>query len=309
MIALALNMASPHPISFFNRRTGRLETEEVYGEAFLRWTYETLPGRWVLWALARRAWFSRFYGWRMSRPGSRNRIRPFIRRYGLNPDEFLEPIDRFRSFNEFFYRKLRADARPIDADPTAVVFPADARHLAFPDVSAIDGVFVKGQRFDLPTLLGDAELARRFEHGTLVLSRLCPVDYHRFHFPAAGVPTRTRLIRGDLTSVNPIALRRNLAGLWENKRMLTYLQCPVLGEVLLLEIGATCVGTIRQTYTPGRLLAKGAEKGYFAFGGSSTIVIFPEGRIRLADDLVAHSAEGRELYAWMGDRLGTIVPG
>jgi len=301
-------MAAHSPIQYFNRRTGRMETEEVYGEAFLRWTYETLPGRWVLWAAARRAWFSRWYGWRMSRPGSRQRIEAFIRHYGLDPESFLLRPDQFRSFNEFFYRKLKPGARPVDPDPATVVMPADARHLGFQDVSQVDGVFVKGQRFDLPQLLGDAELARRFERGSLVLSRLCPVDYHRFHFPSLGVPTRSLLIPGALTSVSPIALRRRLAGLWENKRMLTFLQCPLIGETLLLEIGATCVGTIKQTFTPGRVVPKGAEKGYFAFGGSSTIVIFPPGRVRLADDLIAHTAAGRELYAWMGDKLGTLEP-
>lgn len=297
-------MAGSPPITYFNRRTGRVETENVYGEGFVRWAYETRAGRLALWAGARRAWFSRWYGWRMSRPGSRSRIAPFIRKYGLDPAEFAEEPRHYRSFNEFFYRKLRAEARPIDSRPEAVVFPADGRHLGFPDVSQVDGVFVKGQQFDLPALLGDAELARRYARGTLVLSRLCPVDYHRFHFPALGVPTRARLIQGTLASVNPFALRQKLSWLWENKRMLTILQCPVLGETLFLEIGATCVGTIKQTFIPGRVAAKGAEKGYFAFGGSSTIVIFPPGRIQLADDLVAQTQAGRELYAWMGDTLG-----
>ena len=74
-----------------------------------------------------------------------------------------------------------------------------------------------------------------------------------------------------------------------------------------MEIGATNVGSILQTYNPGQAVEKGAEKGYFAFGGSSTITIFEPGRVTLADDLVQASSRQQELYARMGDRLGSFV--
>src|SRR5690606_24665847 len=143
-------------------------------------------------------------------------------------------------------------ARPVDPDPSAAVFPADGRHLGFNRAADIQGVFVKGQKFDLPNLLGDQDLAKKYHDGALVLSRLCPVDYHRFHFPAAGTPGETRQIPGPLFSVNPIALRQRLAYLWTNKRTVTELITETFGRVILMEIGATCVGTIGQTFTPGQ---------------------------------------------------------
>jgi phosphatidylserine decarboxylase len=76
------------------------------------------------------------------------------------------------------------------------------------------------------------------------------------------------------------------------------------GTVLLLEIGATNVGSIVQTYRPGAMVAKGDEKGYFRFGGSSTLLLFEPGRVRLADDLLEHTRNQIELYARVGDRLG-----
>ena len=133
--------------------------------------------------MKRRA-FSRWFGRRMDRPASVARIAPFIREFALDPDEFADPPESFRSFNEFFCRKLRPAARPIDPDPAAVVFPADGRHLGFARADRIGSAFLKGQRFDLPRLLGDAALAGRFAAGPMILSRLCPVDYHRFHFPS-----------------------------------------------------------------------------------------------------------------------------
>ena len=159
--------------------------------------------------------------------------------------------------------------------------------------------------FDLPTLLQDSELAKRYSHGSLLLSRLCPVDYHRFHFPLAGIPGRTRLINGPLFSVNPIALCQNIQILAKNKRCVTELKTESFGTVLVLEIGATCVGGICQTYQPGDPVFKGQEKGFFRFGGSSTILIFEPGAIEFDDDLIHHSSMQRELYAKIGDHMGS----
>lgn len=291
------------PITYFNRSTGRLEQEQIYGEAPLRFAYQNPAGRAALELIVKRALFSRWYGWRMDKPASRARVEPFIAQYGLDPAEFADAPESYASFNEFFCRKLKPGARPVAADPAAVVFPADGRHLGFQNVAETPGVFVKGQRFDIPALLGSAELGARYRQGTLVLSRLCPVDYHRFHFPCAGTPGTPRLINGPLYSVSPIALRRRLAYLWENKRVITELVTPGLGTVLLIEIGATNVGSIIQTMTPGSPVAKGEEKGCFKFGGSSTITLFEPGKVKLAADLIAHSTEQRELYARMGEEM------
>ena len=88
---------------------------------------------------------------------------------------------------------------------------------------------------------------------------------------------------------------------------MTILETTALGRVLLLEIGATCVGGICQTYKEGSVVSKGAEKGYFRFGGSSTITIFERGRVQFDADLLANSEQKRELYARVGDRTGIIV--
>lgn len=297
-------MTDSEAIKYFNRYTGRVEAESVYGLGFVRWTYETVPGRLSLHALAKRGLFSRWYGWRMDRAASRAKVQPFIREFGLDPGEFADPPESFRTFNEFFYRRLKPGARPVAADPAAV-FPADGRHLGFQDLSRADGFFVKGQKFRLEELLQSAELAARYAEGAMVLSRLCPVDYHRFHFPVGGVAGAARVLPGPLYSVNPIALRRNIHIFAQNKRALCTIDSPDYGRVLMLEIGATCVGSMEYTYTPGQTVAKGAEKGFFKFGGSSTITLFEKGRIRLADDLVGQSREYRELYARVGDVMGT----
>lgn len=293
------------PIRFFNRYTQAIETEVVYGGDWLRWTYETGLGKFALSALIRRAIVSRYYGWKMSQRASAHKVLPFIVDYGLDVDEFAKKPYSFKSFNEFFYRALKPGARPIAPGDNLAVLPADGRHFAVPNVDGVENFYAKGQRFDLKSFLGSEELAREFAGGSLLISRLCPVDYHRFHFPVAGTPGEARLINGFLYSVSPIALRQKLAYLWENKRMVTLVDSPVFGRVAVCEIGATMVGTIQQLYVPGRAAAKGEEKGLFKFGGSCVITIFQAGRITFDADLVQHSAEGLEVYAKMGDRLGT----
>ncbi|WP_133796802.1 phosphatidylserine decarboxylase [Prosthecobacter fusiformis] len=289
------------PIQFYNRLTQRLETEAVYGEGPLRFVYENPLGKIALHGLVKRALFSDWYGRQMDAPKSMERIRPFITQYGVNEAEFAEPVESYGSFNDFFYRKLKPEARPVVAEAGAVALPADGRHFVIPDVTLGPDFFVKGIRFNLPALLGDAALASKYEGGSVLISRLCPTDYHRFHFPWAGTPDTPRLINGPLYSVSPIAFMKRPSLFWENKRYVTRLETQDLGTVMLLEVGATCVGTVVHTALPDKPVRKGDEKGYFRFGGSCFITIFEKGRVRFCDDLVENSALGREVYARVGD--------
>lgn len=290
-------------VEFFNRETGERETEAIFGEGALRWVYETLSGKVALAVLVRRAFFSKIYGALMSRPRSRAKIAPFIAQFGLDPAEFAEPPESFASFNDFFSRKLKPEARPIA--PAAAILPADGRHLAFPIADAgTTTIYAKGQAFDLPKLLGDAALAQRFRGGAIVCSRLCPTDYHRFHFPVAGTPSAPRRIGGALFSVNPIALSQRIAYLWENKREIVEIDSPAFGKVVQVIVGATNVGTICTTFEAGKFYEKGAELGYFRFGGSFVATLFEAGKIVLAADLVANTACGLETYAKFGSALG-----
>jgi len=279
-------------------------TEQVYGGGWLRFAYENPVGRGLVWLLARRRLFSAYYGWRMNRRYSAQQVIPFIVKYDLDVDEFARSAFDFKTFNEFFWRGLKPEARPIAGDERVAVLPADGRHLAFPDVDAAEGFYVKGAKFTLGELFGDQALADKFAGGAMLISRLCPVDYHRFHFPVAGVPGEPRLINGWLYSVSPVALRKNIRYLVENKRVVTLVESPVFGTVAMIEVGATNVGSIKQTHVAGRPVAKGEEKGLFKFGGSCVITVFQRDRIKFDADFVKQSAECIETYARMGDRLG-----
>ncbi len=302
------------PIRFFDRYSKTLKTENVYGESYLRFTYENPFGRFLLWFFVKRALFSIYFGWRANWKYSAFKVIPFIVKYDLDIDEFVKTPYDYKTFNEFFCRTLKKTARPIVEGERVAAFPADGRHLIFPNVDLAEGFYVKGAKFTLAELFGEGDLpqdkqvlTQKFAGGAMVISRLCPVDYHRFHFPCAGTPGEPQLIKGPLFSVSPIALRRNINYLVQNKRVLTEFESPVFGPMACFEVGATNVGTIVHTFVAGRPVAKGEEKGLFKFGGSCTITVFQAGRIRFDDDLVAQSRECVETYARMGDRLGVAT--
>lgn len=301
------NMAN---ILYFDRKAQKLEKEKVYGGFFL----ELLYGEgWIsrcfsfffLPLFTRFSCFSKFYGFLQKTRLSRFKVMPFIRKFQVDSSEFLEPASSFASFNEFFIRRLKPSARSIVSDQNVAILPADARYLVYPKIQCADDFWVKGKKFSLQTLLNDQKMASRYEKGAMAIARLCPSDYHRFHFPVACVPGEPRLIEGPLYSVNPLALKRHSEILCENKRMITELKTDSFGTILYIEVGATYVGTIHQTYVPGRPYAKGEEKGYFSFGGSSLILLFEPNTVLFDEDLLTNSNQKIEVRGLLGESMGS----
>jgi phosphatidylserine decarboxylase len=299
-------------IVYIDRRTKQRKKEQIYGHLFLKMFYgegffSRLFFHSVLPFMARISFFSRLYGFFQKSALSRFKVCPFIETFAVDASEFLDPVESFRSFNDFFIRRLKPSARPIVSGDERAVLPADGRYLVFENISTVDGFLVKGQKFSLTELLVDKDLAKRYADASMVIARLCPTDYHRFHFPCECVPGPAHLINGPLFSVNPLALRKNIHFLSENKRMVSYLETTHFGSVLYIEVGATCVGTIHQTYTAGFPAAKGDEKGYFSFGGSCIILLFEAKTIVFDPDLIEASSQKIETLGLFGQSLGRSV--
>jgi len=301
-------MTMSEPWQVIDRRSGERMDEPIYGERWLRWAYEKRLGQLATAALAARPFFSALYGWKMKRPSSAAQIGPFCEAYGIDLAEALEPVEAYRSFNDFFIRRLRPEARPVAEDPAAIVFPADGRHFLLRDLARQPTFWAKNERFSVETLLGPLALGAgaRVLDGDAVVSRLAPIDYHRFHFPWAGRLLAQATLGGPLYSVHPLAIRRTLRYLVSNKRTISVYEDASLGRWAMVEIGATNVGTIRQTAAPANPARRGGEKGYFSFGGSCVITVWPRGRIDFAPDLEAASREGIELHARMGEAMGAL---
>ena len=294
------------PIQYYDRESGLLKTEKVAGEKWLVWLYNNPVGEATLWALAKRKVVSSMYGNSMDSPSSTQKIHAFIEEFDI--DMSIAQKQEFISFNDFFTRKLKNNARPVDTSSTVVVSPADGKILAYADISNSDFI-IKGYRFDINSFLNNAGLAQNYLEGTLVIIRLAPFDYHRYHFPLSGSVSPVTRINGDYYSVNPLALRQMAEIFCLNKREFTIITNPLYGDVVMAEVGATMVGTILQTYT-GNFVKKGEEKGYFKFGGSTVVLLFEKNKIRIDNDLLINTLKGYETVIKVGERIGvaTITP-
>lgn len=296
-------------IQILDRASRKPETEKVYGKVYLEMLYGTgLFSRLISFVFlpifSRISLLSQFYGFLQKRPRSRRKVKRFIKKFQVDAGEFLEPADSFNSFNDFFIRKLKPSARPLAKGSAVAILPADARYLVYQEIDKADGFFVKERRFSLEHLLQSQTLAKKYDRGSMLIARLCPTDYHRFHFPCDCIPDLPRQIPGHLYSVNPIALKRYVNILAENKRVITVLHTRQFGTILYIEVGATYVGSIHETFQAGKGYAKGDEKGYFSFGGSSLVLLFEPNHIQFDQDLIDASESRMEVKGLMGQSLG-----
>ncbi|MYM34385.1 phosphatidylserine decarboxylase [Duganella sp. FT94W] len=217
-------------------------------------------------------------------------IRWFVGRYNVNMDEALDPnIANYKTFNEFFTRALRPDARPL-AD-AAYICPVDGRISQFGDIED-DQIFqAKGHRFSTTALVGgDAQLAAQFQHGSFANLYLSPRDYHRIHMPVDGKLTRMIYVPGELFSVNPTTAR-GIPGLFARNERVVCVFDTAHGPFVMTLVGATIVGSMATVWhgvvNPPRLaqvtewqygdqnivLKKGDELGRFLLG-STVVMLF-----------------------------------
>jgi phosphatidylserine decarboxylase len=203
-------------------------------------------------------------------PASAREIPAFINFHRLNLDEVLLPLEEFKTFNEFFYRRLKPDARPCSApdNPSIVVSPADCRCVVFNRIEEATAIWIKGREFSVARLLGSAYPAdaKRYANGALGVFRLAPQDYHRFHIPVDGVLDTPKTIAGEYYTVNPMAVRSALDVYGENVRVVVPIDSIAHGRVMVVCVGAMMVGSTVITATAGQRVQRADELGYFKFG-------------------------------------------
>lgn len=292
-------------IKYYNRQTGKYDIEKVAGERYLNWTYSSPIGMTLLELFLKKKAFSKLYGRYCDSPFSSRKIPDFIKNFEIDMSISKNKLEDFKSFNDFFIREVTGEGRPVVMNSDVLISPGDGRLSAFKDIDLDQLVQVKGLTYSLKELIQDDSVAEKFKGGICLILRLCPVDYHRFHFVDNGICEETIKIKGHYYSVNPVALNKKPKLFCENKREWSLFHSENFGEILHVEVGATCVGTIVQTYAPGRKVAKGSEKGYFKFGGSTTILFFQKNTINIDDDLIHQTTMGYETKVVMGEKIGT----
>ena len=266
----------------------------------LKTLYNTRTGSYVLKVITRPG-FSRKCAGLLDSRYSKVYIRRFIKRNDIDMSEYIPA--RYRSFNDFFIRKIKPDARPIDMDASALVSPCDSS-LSIYSITGENVFGVKGAKYTVKTLLQNAELAEKYRGGLCLVFRLMPVNYHRYIYPDNGTKDGNVFIQGKLHTVRDVA--QKYAVFATNSREYTTLHTENFGDVVFMEVGALMVGRIvnhHQEHT----FSRGEEKGYFEYGGSTIIMILEKGRAKLNDELTATVDTGHDTSVLVGQRIGVRV--
>jgi len=209
-----------------DRETGERVKEQIPFSAAIELDslYGCVAGRCLI-----RTWCFRSYLRLLSRtlgemydsPSSKQKIAKFIRDYGVNVSEIEKPVEQYKTLNEFFTRRFQPNARPIYESQNAniAVQPCDCRLKVFDSVSDARKFWVKGSDFTASSLLGSKELASEFFNCSLMICRLTPTDYHRFHSPVECVVGPHIRLGEDCLSVKPIAVTSSMDTLTSNERV------------------------------------------------------------------------------------------
>lgn len=280
-----------------DRMTGQINEERmsVYVRLGIRLLYKGLKSREMEKGRIRRLLrsLSVKQGLKYDDPASAAEIQGFVNFHQLDMTEVLLPTNQFKNFNEFFYRKLKPDARPCSAPdrPQIITSPADCRSVVFNKLAEAQSIWVKGREFTISRLFGNAypELVDRYNGGAMGIFRLAPQDYHRFHIPVDGIMGEPKLIEGEYYTVNPMAIRSTLDVYGENIRVLVPIDSDQHGKVMVVCVGAMMVGSTVITRKTGERVARAEELGYFKFGGSTILLLFEPGRMKYDQDLVDNS--------------------
>lgn len=294
-------------IKYYNRNSKTYDIENVAGSGILDFIYSNPIGKNFLPKIASRKIITKIYGSCCDLRISKKYINKFVKNFNINMNDYEKGIEKYTSFNDFFYRKLSEDSRPIYSDKNFFVSPCDSKLLSIEKIDKDSSFLIKGFKYNLNELVHDKSISENYKNGICLIFRLCPTDYHRFHFVDSGICSKSNLINGNYYSVNPVALENISRVFLENKREYSILRSDNFDDILYIEIGATFVGSIIQTYSPSTKVNRGDEKGYFKFGGSTVIVILKENILKLDDDISLQSKLGIETSVYMGEKIGVRI--
>ncbi|ORU89588.1 MAG: phosphatidylserine decarboxylase [Cycloclasticus sp. symbiont of Poecilosclerida sp. M] len=230
-------------------------------------------------------------------------INSFVKSFRVNMSEALEPDpEAYESFNAFFTRVLRDDARPLEKGRTTLACPVDGTVSQAGVISNSELFQAKGKSFNLSALLGSEQHDAQFEGGHYTTIYLSPKDYHRIHFPIGGTLTSMIHVPGDLYSVNPTTVGAVDELFARNERVVAFFDTPA-GPMAMVIVGAIFVSSIETVWhgevTPPRhnqirrwemtdkklKFKKNEEMARFNMG-STIVLLFGKDKVKWAKKLI-----------------------
>lgn len=271
--------------------------EEPSGK-LLHFLYHTVVGRIVL-RLLTHPLLSKIVGAFLDTRCSSFLIRPYIRKYSI--DLSICQQQQYRSFNDFFTRRVRSDCRPFVQNAETLASPCDGK-LSVYRIASDSILPVKGREYTVTELLRNTSLAAQFINGFCFVFRLTVDDYHRYFYFDSGKKGANVFLRGRLHTVRPIALETEPV-FTENAREYTIINTDHFGTAIQMEVGAMMVGRICN-YHQEKQVQRGEEKGKFEFGGSTIILLFQDGMVQPDPELLSNTAHGWESKVLCGEAIG-----
>ena len=268
----------------------------------LSFLYNTKIGRILLKPLVAWPLASNITGWFLDRKISTIFIKSFIKKNNINMDDFMN--QKYISFNDFFIRKIKKDKRPISSNFNNLISPCDSKLICY-EIDSDLTFEVKNTRYSVCSILNDEKLAKEYNKGYLLVFRLSPDDYHRYHFIDDGKIIKNYKIKGKYHTVNPIVYDKHEV-FKENSREVTILKSNNFDKHVYVEVGALLVGRINNLKISGTF-KRTEEKGYFKFGGSTVILLIKKDIIEIRDDIVLNSKEKKETSVKYGEVIGKKI--
>ena len=284
-------------MKIYDRRTDTYEEIFQYGAGKLAFLYNNPLGRLLL-GIAVSPFVSNVYAWKNSRKSSAKKIPGFIKEHNIDMSDYEDR--EYKSFTDFFTRKIRYGKRPVDMTPEALISPADSKLLVY-EIEKDTTLRIKGRTYTADEILADSENAGEFAGGYALVFRLTVDDYHRFCYPDRGCLISRRLIKGKLHTVSPVSKDHKIY--MENTRSVNLLKTENFGTVAYIEVGAMLIGRIVDNGTD--VFEKGQEKGYFEPGGSTVVILVKN--VEIDKDIMEQSASGIETKVRYGERIGRAL--
>ncbi len=262
----------------------------------LSFLYKTKFGRIILKPVVKNSIISNISAWFLKSKLSTFMIKKFVSNNNINMDEYIDV--KYKSFNDFFIRDIKPNARKFDYDKNCLCAPCDS-YLTHYEIN--DNTFIiKNNEYNIKSLLQDDELANKYNNGDMLVFRLAPNNYHHYYYPFSGKLIKKYKIKGKFHSVNPVVYD-NFKVFIENTREISVLDANNYGTVTYIEVGALLVGKIKNI--DKKTFKTGEEKGYFEYGGSTIILLFEKNKISINDKIRNTSIKNYELSVKLGEKI------
>ena len=268
----------------------------------LSFLYNNVIGRIIIKPVVSNDFLNKFIGWLLSKKISCFLIKPFIKKNNINMDDYEKK--EYKSFNDFFIRKIKSDKRTIRKEKNIFIAPCDSK-LTIYKINQSSVFSVKNSKYDVLSLIKDKTIADEYKNGYTLIFRLSPEDYHRYYFVDDGNIINNYRIKGKFHTVNPIVYDK-FKVFKENNRECTIIDTSNFGKITYVEVGALLVGKIHN-HNVSKKIKKGQEKGYFMFGGSTVILLLKNNVVKFDSDLLKNSKNGYETVVKLGEKIGEKI--